>query len=85
MSGFTSPAERVAEAVVTRNSVFDVTKLTEGSSVFVLDDLGKLWSTKTRSAPWKLGHGTWVVLLEGRTGGYDVGRIFLRQEPEALK
>lgn len=28
-----------------------------------------LANTRTRSDPWQLGHGEWVVLIEGRTGG----------------
>lgn len=39
-----------------------------------LDDGSKL-ETRTRSQPWQLGDGTWVVLLEGRTGGYLLSRI----------
>jgi len=31
---------------------------------------GKIWTT--RSDPWQLGHGAWVVLLEGKTGGFLV-------------
>lgn len=26
-------------------------------------------NTRIRSEPWQLGHGEWVVLLEGKTGG----------------
>lgn len=45
-----------------------------GTPVFVVNDLGRVWRTKTRSMPWALGCGTKVVLLEGKSGGYDVER-----------
>lgn len=51
-------------------------ELAEGSEVLLLDDHGELHETRTRSRPWKLGDGTLVVLVEGRTGGYDLERIW---------
>jgi hypothetical protein len=46
-----------------------------GISVLVTLDGGKLWFTKTRSEAWNLGHGQPVVMLEGKTGGYDLSRV----------
>lgn len=46
-----------------------------GSDVIYTDDFGKEHATKTRSEAWALGHGGVVVLLEGRSGGYDIDRI----------
>jgi len=31
--------------------------------------------TKTRSVPWQLGHGEWVVLIEGKTGGVSTQHL----------
>ncbi len=33
--------------------------------------------TETTSAPWQLGHGEWVVKLEGRTSGQAVSHCVL--------
>lgn len=38
-------------------------------------DNGSTRETRTTSRPWKLGHGAWVVSLEGFSGGYDCGRV----------
>lgn len=51
--------------------------LPEGSPVLLVNDAGLYELTKTRSAPWKLGHGALVVMVEGRSGGYDFGRIWV--------
>ena len=49
-------------------------KMKSGTPVNVRLDDGSIWKTKTRSEPWQLGHA-WVVLLEGRTGGYLLERV----------
>lgn len=46
-----------------------------GARVVVKLDNGKLWFTKTRSEAWNLGHGQPVVMLEGKSGGYDLARV----------
>jgi len=46
-----------------------------GQPVIVKLDTGKMWATKTRSEAWNLGHGQPVVMLEGRSGGYDLSRV----------
>lgn len=46
-----------------------------GVGVVVKLDDGSLWHTKTRSEAWNLGHGQPVVMLEGKSGGYDLSRI----------
>ena len=51
------------------------TDMPAGTAVKVLLDDGSWWHTKTRSLPWQLGHGQWVVSLEGKAGGYAFDRI----------
>lgn len=46
-----------------------------GSEIELVNDFGKVEATRTRSEAWQLGHGAIVVLVEGRTGGYDLSRI----------
>ena len=43
--------------------------------VVYTDDRGEEHATRTRSAPWQLGHGQHVVMLEGRSGGFDLARV----------
>jgi hypothetical protein len=45
-----------------------------GHPVTVTKDDGSTVETRTRSAPWKLG-GTWVLLVEGISGGYALARV----------
>jgi hypothetical protein len=46
-----------------------------GTPVIVVKDHGEMWETKTRSEAWNLGHGQPVVMLEGKSGGYDLSRV----------
>lgn len=46
-----------------------------GCGVLVKLDDGKLWHTKTRSEAWTLGGGQPVVMLDGKSGGYDLSRV----------
>jgi hypothetical protein len=57
-----------------------LTRLPSGSTVHVRLDDGSTITTRTRSDPWQLGHGAWVVMLDGRTGGYDLSRVRLVAE-----
>lgn len=43
--------------------------------VRVLLDDGRVFETFTRSQPWQLGNGEWVVLVFGRTGGFLLERV----------
>lgn len=52
-----------------------------GSEVDLVNDLGETTRTKTRSEAWQLGHGAVVVMVEGRTGGYDLARIIPIRPP----
>ena len=45
-----------------------------GSEVTLTDDFGVEHRTRTRSVAWLVG-GRPLVLVEGRTGGYDLRRI----------
>ncbi len=56
------------------------TALPNGTAVTVTRDDGSLWQTRTRTDPWQLGDGTWVVALEGRAGGYALARVRRRDE-----
>lgn len=48
--------------------------LVSGEDVDVRQDNGEILRMKTRSEPWQLGHGEWVILLDGRSGGYMLTR-----------
>ncbi len=50
-------------------------RIPSGSMVILTDDFGQEHVTKTRSEAWELGHGAAVVMVEGRSGGYDCNRI----------
>lgn len=47
----------------------------EGDAVLVTNDSGLIIPSKARSDPWKLGHGQWVIKVEGVSGGYALNRI----------
>lgn len=55
-----------------------------GIGVTVKLDDGKLWHTKTRSEAWELGHRQGVILLEGRSGGYDLDRVRPMERQETV-
>lgn len=46
-----------------------------GTRVNVVKDGGQVIQTTTRSEPWQLGHGAWVVLLDGTSGGFALERV----------
>jgi hypothetical protein len=46
-----------------------------GAVIDYTDDIGQVHRTRTRSQPWQLGHGAWVVAIDGKAGGYDVDRV----------
>jgi hypothetical protein len=54
------------------------TRIPSGTAVNVRLDDGTIWPTKTRSLPWMLDHGAWVVMIEGRAGSYDLERVTVR-------
>jgi hypothetical protein len=45
------------------------------ASVRVLLDDGRVLETITRSEPWQIGSGHWVVLIVGRSGGMALERV----------
>ncbi len=56
-------------------------KLTEvGMKVNVRKDNGQVVESATRSLPWKLGHGDWIVSLDGFSGGFDCARVSLQKK-----
>ncbi len=50
-----------------------------GTAVTVTTDDGSPLETVTRSAPWRRGR-TWVILVEGISGDYALGRVVERAE-----
>lgn len=48
--------------------------LQPGDFVIVTMDDGKKILKAVRSRPWMLGHGEWVVKLEGSAGGFMLSR-----------
>ena len=48
---------------------------TLGMKVTVLMDDRTVIETTVRILPWQLGHGAWVVGLNGITGGYACERV----------
>jgi protein-disulfide isomerase-like protein with CxxC motif len=46
-----------------------------GMPVVLVEDNGQETHTRLTSLPWTLGHGAWVVKVEGKSGGYDCARI----------
>lgn len=40
--------------------------------------------TKLTSEPWQLGHGQWVVLVEGKTVGMALTHLELIEAPEPV-
>lgn len=49
--------------------------LTLGREVVVFKDDGSRVETKVRLEPWLMGGHSWVVGLEGISGGYSVMRV----------
>lgn len=57
-----------------------IAEIRDGSSVYVLEDLGAITRTVARSNPWRLASNHWSVLLEGRAGGFLFHRCALAME-----
>ncbi len=57
--------------------------LKPGDWVVVELDDGSNYNDVVRSEPWKLGGGVWVVMLEGRAGGYALHRCTPSPKPSA--
>lgn len=54
-----------------------------GQTVVVKMDDGKLYAKKVKYEPWQLGDGTWVIGLEGISGGYALNRVVIGSCEEA--
>jgi hypothetical protein len=49
-----------------------------GTLVVLIDDGGRPHLTRTRSSVWELdATGKWMIMVDGRTGGYLLSRIFV--------
>lgn len=51
------------------------TQLKIGTKVIVLKDDGSIFESTVKYEPWQLGHGQWVVGIEGIRGGYMLERV----------
>lgn len=59
-------------------------RVAAGAVVKVLKDDGTTVQTTTTSEPWQLGHGAWVVKLEGfPAGGFDLERVWPLEKGES--
>jgi hypothetical protein len=55
-----------------------------GQWVEVLRDDGRTTHHRVKYAPWRLGHGEWVIGLDGVAGGYLLSRV-LRLDPPGCR
>lgn len=55
--------------------------LVPGDRVEVLMDQGDVKEFAVKYEPWQLGHGVWVIGLEGRAGGYKLTRVQRKLSP----
>lgn len=46
-----------------------------GSKVRVTKDDGSIFESTVKYAPWQLGHGQWVIGVNGIAGGYALERV----------
>lgn len=51
------------------------TKMKVGTHVNVTKDDGSIFRSTVKFAPWRLGHGQWVIGINGIAGGYDLNRV----------
>ena len=56
-------------------TILDLLNLGVGDQVRVRDDQGNEADYTVKAAPWKLGHGKWVIGLAGISGGYSLDRV----------
>ena len=49
-----------------------------GTPVLLLLDNGSMMETTLQSEAWQLGDGTPVVLVDGKSGGWKLSRIYFR-------
>ena len=57
-------------------------KYPPGTPVHLVNDDQQVEHTRTRTPAWLLGDGTPVVSVEGRTGGYLMDRISVREDEQ---
>jgi hypothetical protein len=53
----------------------DQMRIRAGDPVVLTDDFGKEHVTRAATEPWKAGGHTWLIGVEGRSGGYALCRI----------
>lgn len=68
-------ARRPDPLYVAQADVDRATRWPIGQPVTVTQDNGSALDTYTRSAPWRLDSGTWVILLAGFAGCYALARV----------
>lgn len=54
-----------------------------GTLVVLVDDFGRPHLTRTRSSVWEVS-GHWMVMVDGRSGGYMLSRIFVMPDLKEL-
>jgi hypothetical protein len=74
----TKSSKREDPLAVTPAQVSRATRWPIGTPVTVTKDDGSELATVTRSGPWKL-NVTWMILVEGISGGYALARVVERQ------
>lgn len=65
----------LAEAIQRLLENREYRRLRVGDQVIIRDDDGVDTVRTVRAEPWRLGHGQWVVGLEGISGGYSLDRV----------
>ena len=51
-----------------------------GSEVMLRLDSGQFMDTKTRTPAWLSPYGAALVSVEGKIGGWDIGRVLFRED-----
>ena len=46
--------------------------------VHLTEDDGSITETQARSVAWELGSGSFVIMVDGKRGGYSLDRIHAR-------
>ena len=69
-----SSQDSLHEETTKKDATLALIELRPGDFVIVTRDDGQREIRKVRSTPWQLGHGEWVVKLDGISGGFLLSR-----------
>jgi hypothetical protein len=76
--------ESLVRRLATRDEVgFDPSGVRVGDLLDVTRDDGRVERRRVKYRPWQLGHGEWLVGVEGISGGYALARCWPVADPEA--